>query len=108
MAKAKPPKAPASSPGGRPGAPTGSKRAQLASFEQAERVYAAHADPFRGPALRLHRAQRLVAHGRADEVRDTLAPIIDALEQGLGAQAWDTRQAILLAGTLGAAAPRPR
>jgi serine/threonine protein kinase/tetratricopeptide (TPR) repeat protein len=82
--------------------------AALASFEQAERVYAAHADPFRGPALRLHRAQCLVAHGRADEVRDTLAPIIDALEQGLGAQAWDTRQAILLAGTLGAAAPRPR
>jgi hypothetical protein len=37
VAKAKPPKAPASSPGGRPGAPTGSKRAQLASFEEARK-----------------------------------------------------------------------
>ena len=81
--------------------------AALARFEQAARIYAANADPFRGPALDLHRAQCLVAQGRGSEVGAGLPTTIAALERGLGAQAWDTREAIRLAASL-ATAPAAR
>ncbi|MBN8482719.1 MAG: tetratricopeptide repeat protein, partial [Xanthomonadales bacterium] len=77
--------------------------AALAGFERAARIYAANEDPFRGPALDLHRAQCLVGIGRAAEVRAGLPQTIAALERGLGAQAWDTRAAIRLAESIGSA-----
>ena len=81
--------------------------AALAGFAEAARIYTANADPFRGPALDLHRAQCLVTLGRGDEIRPGLPATIAALERGLGAQAWDTRAAIRLAASV-AQAPATR
>ncbi len=72
----------------------------LAAFDRAEAAYAQRHDTFRGPALRLHRAQCLAAVGRVGEARDLLPEALRGLEAGLGAEAWDTRQAALLASRL--------
>lgn len=71
----------------------GQVESALSKFAEAERVYVDDQDPFRGPALALHRAKCLISAGRADEGRRDLAAIAAALEKGLGAEAWDTREA---------------
>jgi len=68
----------------------------LDEFDRARAAYEQRHDAFRGPALRLHRAQCLVSAGRHAEAQALLPEAIRGLESGLGAQAWDTRQAIEL------------
>ena len=68
----------------------------LDEFNRAQAVYDQRHDAFRGPALRLHRAQCFASVKRFGEAGELLPEAIRGLQAGLGAQAWDTRQALLL------------
>src|SRR5690606_26684098 len=70
---------------------SGAIEAAIAGFDYAEQRYGD--DRFRQPALGWHRADCLLRHGRVDEARELLPDAIAGLRAGLGAEAWDTRQA---------------
>ncbi len=76
-------------------------------FDAAHAVYTREHAVFLGPALLAHHAACLAASGHADEARALLPEAIRGLREGVGEQAWDTREAEALQQRLqGAAATR--
>jgi len=70
--------------------------AALTDFFAARAIYDLEGEPYIGPALLAHLAECLASAGREAEALSLLPDAIKGLTDGIGEQAWDTRQAILL------------